>query len=134
MPLIERFEDIQAWHEARQLTKMIYTLTRKADFEKDFGLKDQIRRVSVSIMANIAEGFDCDSEIEFAHFLSYARRSAVEVQSHLYTALDANYISQEDFDLYYEQARKAKALAGAFRHSILKSTHTNNPITCHLNT
>ena len=104
----------------RKLAREVYACTESGDFYRDFGLKDQIRRAAGSVMHNIAEGFDCDSEIEFAHFLGYARRSAVEVQSHLYAALDANYISQEDFDLNYEQARKAKALTGAFRHSILK--------------
>jgi four helix bundle protein len=123
MPLIERFEDIQGWQEARILTKMVYALTSKDLFGKDFGLKDQIRRASVSVMANIAEGFDCDSDIEFARFLGIARRSAVEVQSLLYAALDISYITQQEFDTYYEQARKAKALVGGFKRSLLKK-HT----------
>jgi four helix bundle protein len=123
MPLIERFEDIQGWQEARILTKMVYALTCKDIFGKDFGLKDQIRRASVSVMANIAEGFDCDSDIEFARFLGIARRSAAEVQSHLYAALDINYITQQEFDIHYEQARKAKALVGGFKRSLLKK-HT----------
>ncbi len=123
MPLIERFEDIQGWQEARKLTKMIYDLTIKVEFGKDFGLRDQIRRASVSVMANIAEGFDCDSDIEFARFLGIARRSAVEVQSLLYAALDANYLNQQEFDIYYEQARKAKALVGGFKYSLIKK-HT----------
>ncbi len=112
MALIERFEDIQAWQEARKLVKMIYALTNKDHFAKDYGMRDQIRRASVSAMANIAEGFDCDSKVEFARFLGIARRSAVEVQSLLYAALDTNYIKQDEFDLHYEQARTAKALAG----------------------
>ena len=123
MPLIERFEDIQGWQEARILTKMVYALTSKELFGKDFGLKDQIRRASVSVMANIAEGFDCDSDIEFARFLGIARRSAVEVQSLLYAALDLNYITQQELDIHYEQARKAKALVGGFKRSLLKK-HT----------
>ncbi len=120
MPLIERFEDIQGWQEARKLVKMIYTLTAKDDFAKDFGLRDQIRRASVSVMANVAEGFDCDSDLEFARFLGIARRSAVEVQSLLYAALDVNYITQQEFDSHYEQARKAKALIGGFKRSLIK--------------
>ena len=120
MPLIKRFEDIQAWQEARTLTKMVYAFTGKEVFGKDFGLKDQIRRAAISVMSNIAEGFDCDSDIGFARFFGFARRSAVEVQSQLYTALDANYITQADFDILYEQARKAKALVGGFKHSLLK--------------
>ena len=71
-------------------------------------------------MANIAEGFDCDSQVEFARFLGIARRSAVEVQSLLYAALDVEYISEGDFKLYYAQADKAKALTGAFRHALTR--------------
>jgi len=125
--LIERFEDIQGWQEARKLVKMVYVLTAKDAFAKDFGMKDQIRRASVSVMANIAEGFDCESDVEFARFLGIARRSAVEVQSLLYAAFDVNYISQEEFDLHYEQARKAKALVGGFKRSLINkhaSHHT----------
>jgi four helix bundle protein len=117
---IRRFEDIQAWQEARKLVKMIYLLTDEGKFARDFGLRDQIRRASVSIMANIAEGFDCDSQAEFARFLGIARRSAVEVQSLLYAALDVGYITEEDFKTYYAQTDKAKALTGAFRHALLR--------------
>lgn len=81
MALIKRFEDILAWQEARKLVKMIYLLIGDGAFSKDFGLRDQIQRASVSVMANIAEGFDCESNAEFARFLGIARRSAVEVQS-----------------------------------------------------
>ncbi len=122
MPLIERFEDIIAWQEARQLTRQIYQLTASGPFARDFGLRDQIRRAAVSGMTNIAEGFDCDSHKEFARFLGIARRSVVEVQSLLYTALDAGYIDQDIFQAHYKQATKAKALIGGFRHSLLKRT------------
>jgi four helix bundle protein len=118
MTLIQRFEDIQAWQEARKLVKMIYSITNKELFSRDFGMRDQIRRASVSTMANIAEGFDCESKIEFSRFLGIARRSAVEVQAILYAALDVGYINQEDFNLHYEQARKAKALIGGFKRSL----------------
>ncbi len=79
--MISRFEDIEGWQEARKLVKMIYQLTEKGAFAKDFGLRDQIQRAAVSAMTNIAEGFDCESKVEFARFLGIARRSAVEVQS-----------------------------------------------------
>ena len=118
MAMIQRFEDIQAWQEARKLVKMVYSLTNKESFSKDFGMRDQIRRASVSVMANIAEGFDCESKVEFARFLGIARRSAVEVQSVLYAALDVRYINNGEFSLHYEQARKAKALTGAFKWSL----------------
>ena len=120
MAFVKRFEDIQAWQEARALVKQVYALTSKDPFSKDFGLRDQIRRAAVSTMTNIAEGFDCESKAEFARFLGYARRSAVEVQSLLYAALDVDYIGKVEFDLYYEQARKTKALIGGFKHSLTK--------------
>jgi len=122
MAMIQRFEDIQAWQESRTLIKMIYSLTNKDLFSKDYGMRDQIRRASVSTMTNIAEGFDCESKVEFARFLGIARRSAVEVQSILYAALDTGYINQGEFDLYYEQARKAKALIGGFKRSLTKKS------------
>ena len=118
MAMIQRFEDIQAWQEARKLVKMVCSLTNKDSFSKDFGMRDQIRRASVSVMANIAEGFDCESKVEFARFLGIARRSAVEVQSILYAALDTGYINNDEFNLYYEQARKTKALTGGFKRSL----------------
>jgi four helix bundle protein len=118
MALIKRFEDIQAWQEARVLVKMIYTLTNKDQFAKDYGMKDQIMRAAVSTMSNVAEGFDCESKVEFARFLGIARRSAVEVQSLLYAAIDTDYINQNEFDFHYEQARKTKALIGGFKSSL----------------
>ena len=85
---IEQFEEIEAWKVARELTRDIYALTRQQPFSTDFGLRDQVQRASVSVMANIAEGFDGRSTREFIRFLGYAFRSATEVQSHLYVALD----------------------------------------------
>ncbi len=108
MALIKKFEDIQGWQEARKLVKLVYNLTSDGAFAKDFGLCDQIQRASVSAMTNIAEGFDCDSHAEFARFLGFARRSAVEVQSLLYTALDLGYITEETFHTGYTQSEKKK--------------------------
>lgn len=124
MSYIQRFEDIKAWQEARLLTKQIYALTQRGEFNKDFGLKDQIQRAAVSSMTNIAEGFGCDSRKEFARFLGFARRSAVEVQSLLYAALDAGYINKTAFNSNYEQARKTKALIGGFIKSLEHSPKT----------
>jgi four helix bundle protein len=118
MSLITRFEEIQAWQEARKLVKMIYQLTDSGALAKDFGLRDQIQRAAVSSMANIAEGFDCESKVEFARFLGYARRSAVEVQSLLYAAFDIGYINEVQLKECYEQARVAKALIGGFKYSL----------------
>lgn len=120
MGLIERFEDIKAWQEARVLTRRIYQISGTGSFSQDWGLRDQIRRASVSTMANIAEGFDCESNKEFARFLEIAHRSAVEVQSLLHVALDADYIDQDTFNTFYEQAAITKRLIGALRHAVLK--------------
>ncbi len=120
MALIEKFEDIKAWQEARILVREIYRMSGSGLFGQDFALRDQIRRAAVSSMSNIAEGFDCDSQKEFARFLEIARRSTVEVQSLLYVALDVGYISEEEFSKQFTQAAKTKGLIGGFRHSLLQ--------------
>ena len=119
MPAITHFEDIIAWQEARVLTQNIYQSTGREAFARDFGLRDQIQRASVSSMSNIAEGFDGESKVEFGRFLGIARRSAVEVQSLLYVALDVHYINTVEFAQHHEQARKTKALIGGFKHSLI---------------
>jgi len=111
---IERFEDIQAWEVARRLTGEIYRSAKRKGFEKDFGLRDQIQRAAVSIMANIAEGFDGRSTQEFIRFLGYAFRSATEVQSHLYVALDQDYLVKDEFADLYQQAVETKKLINGF--------------------
>ncbi|WKZ36461.1 MAG: four helix bundle protein [Anaerolineales bacterium] len=126
MAAITKFEDLIAWQEARTLVKWIYKVTSNGTFAKDYGMRDQIQRAAVSVMTNIAEGFDCESTAEFARFLGIARRSAVEVQSLLYAALDVEYIDQEVFKSHYEQAKKCKALIGGLKQSILKNPRRNN--------
>jgi four helix bundle protein len=111
---IERFEDIEGWKAAREFSQAIYRVTTGPTFFKDYGLRDQIQRASVSIMANIAEGFDSQSNKSFLQFLGYALRSATEVQSHLYVALDQGYITQDKFDDLYQQAVKVKSLIHGF--------------------
>ena len=101
MGKIRRFEDIEAWKRARELTRKIYEITSKGAFAKDYSLRDQIRRASVSIMLNIAEGFARKTDKEFARFLVQAHGSAAEVQSALYVALDQNYSTQTEFDSLY---------------------------------
>jgi four helix bundle protein len=88
MGTITRFEEIHAWQKARELVREIYKTSNTNLFNKDYGLKDQIRRAAVSSMCNIAEGYGRKSDKDFAHFLDIARASALEVQSILYVALD----------------------------------------------
>ena len=126
MTAITKFEDLIAWQEARKLVSMIYKITADGLFSKDFGLKDQIQRAAVSSMTNIAEGFDNESTVEFARFLGMARRSAVEVQSLLYVALDASYIKEDTFKTHYDQARKVQAIIGGLKKGILKNPHRPN--------
>ena len=104
---ITRFEEIEGWKTSRQLTNMIYKLTEQGVFTKDYGLKDQIRRATVSIMSNIAEGFESRTDTQFINFLGHAKGSAGEVRSQLYIALDLKYISEEQFAEAYELADKS---------------------------
>jgi four helix bundle protein len=108
-----RFEDLRAWQAGRQLTTAVYRIIRCQPFARDFALSDQIRRASLSTMNNIAEGFDSGSALEFARFLRYASRSASEVQSCLYVALDQGYLSRSDFGQAYNQAENVRRLCGA---------------------
>ncbi len=114
MGAIRRFEEIQAWQLARRLANEVYRLTKKSAFAKDYGLKDQIRRASGSAMHNIAEGFDAGSNKEFVRFLKYARRSATEVQSQLYLAIDEAYITQTEFNEAYDLAKQCKYTINGF--------------------
>jgi four helix bundle protein len=93
---------------------MVYAVSTRGAFAKDYRLRDQIQGSAISVMSNIAEGFDARTDAEFIRFLGYARRSATELQSQLYTALDQNYITQEEFDRIYTQATKTKGLIGGF--------------------
>ena len=114
MNKIERFEDIIAWQKARLLSKDVYASTRIGEFAKDWGLKDQIQRASVSAMANIAEGFERGGDREFIQFLSNSKGSCGEVKSHLYVALDQSYISAAGFDDLYAMANEVSRLVGGF--------------------
>ena len=93
MSRIERFEDIDAWKKAKELSKAIYEITSKGDFSRDFGLRDQIRRAAVSVVSNIAEGFERGGNKEFRQFLSSAKGSAGEVKAQLHVAFDVKYLN-----------------------------------------
>jgi four helix bundle protein len=109
-----RFEEIEAWQTARELTKMVYSLTEEGKFSRDFGLKDQIRRASVSVMSNISEGFESQTQAQFIRYLGLAKASAGEVRSQLYVSQDLNYLNQEQFAKAFAVAEKASRQIARF--------------------
>ena len=123
---ITRFEDIEAWQEARKLVKMVYHVINKSPkFRRDFRLVNQMQDAAVSSMSNIPEGFSRKSNKEFIQFLYISKSSAAEVQSQLYVALDQEYITLEDFDSIYNQAEVVSRLDSGFikyLYSQLKKT------------
>jgi four helix bundle protein len=117
MAAINRFEDIEAWRLAREMTKAIYAISNDGAFARDFGLRDQIRRASVSIMSNIAEGFERGGDKEFFQFVSLAKGSSGEVRAQLYVALDAGYIDQQTFSRLSDMATQInRMLAGLMKY------------------
>ncbi len=100
------FEEIEAWKESRLLIQKIRSICKKKNVVRDFSFVDQITRASRSIAANIAEGNDSMNPLEFITFLGYAKRSAAEVRSHLYDALDEGYIDEGEFTVLNEQSKK----------------------------
>lgn len=121
MTMIERFEDIEAWKRAREVTNKIYQLSSVGEFSRDFGLRDQIRRSSVSIMSNIAEGFERDGNREFINFLGIAKGSCGEARSQLYVALDQNFISAVDFEWTYDHLNQTGKMIGGFMNYLRQS-------------
>ena len=117
---IENFEDLISWQKARILTKEIYQVTGKGKFSKDFGLSGQIQKASVSIMSNIAEGFERGGRGEFHQFLSIAKGSAAEVRSQLYVALDVGYLEKRDFNKIMKKAEEVGRIVGGLRASVDK--------------
>ena len=115
---INRFEDLIAWQKARLLVTAVYQVTGKGAFAKDYGLRDQIQRSAVSIMSNIAEGFDRGSRPEFHKFLVIAKGSCAEVRSQLYVALDCGYITQQDFEAIVALAQEVAKIVGGLRASV----------------
>lgn len=115
---IQRFEDLVGWQKARELNTEIYRCTNSGAFAKDYGLRDQIRRASISISSNIAEGFDRASRAEFHHFVAIAKGSCAEVQSQLYLALDVGYLARCEFECLMDKAKEVARLLGGLRKSL----------------
>ena len=106
------------WQKARELTAIVYKATEQGKFQKDYGLRDQMRRASVSIVANIAEGFERGRSSEFHQYLSVAKAPCAELRSHLYVALDAQYLQREDFNVLKSHAEEAGRVLGGLRASV----------------
>ena len=117
---IDKFEDLIAWQKARKLTQGIYQTSRRGAFATDFGLAGQIQRASVSIMSNIAEGFERGGRGEFHQFLSVAKASCAEVRSLLYVALDIKYIDKTEFRKIMDKAEEVGRIVGGLRVSVDK--------------
>ena len=117
---IDKFEDLIAWQKARKLTKEVYQTSRLGAFAKDYGLAGQIQRSSVSIMSNIAEGFERGGRAEFHQFLSVAKASCAEVRSLLYVALDVGYIRKNEFRKFMDKAEEVGRIVGGLRASVDK--------------
>jgi len=112
---IEKFEDIKAWQEARELVRLVYkAIETNKKFERDYRLINQLQGSAVSTMANVAEGFSRKSNKEFIQFLFISKSSAAEVQSHLYVALDQGYITEKVFDKIYKQAEIVSKMDSGF--------------------
>lgn len=106
MPTVQRFEDLEVWQEARELVKLVYTLTNKFPKQETFGLASQMQRAAVSVMSNIAEGFERGSNSEFIQFLYIARASCGELRSHSYIALDLGYVSSSEIEILRERCQR----------------------------
>jgi four helix bundle protein len=115
---VERFEDLIAWQKSRLLVKELYHLTRRGDFSRDRDLVSQVRRAAVSVMSNVAEGFERGGRSEFEHFLSTAKSSCGEVRSLLYVAYDAEYIDEATFLKLRANSDEVGRIVGGLRAAV----------------
>jgi four helix bundle protein len=127
MSTVERFEDLIAWQKARVLTRAVYKVTQQEGFARDFGLSRQIQRASVSIMSNIAEGYERSSRGEFQHFLFTAKASCAEVRSQLYTAVDVGYLSETEFKRLMALAEEVGKIIGGLRAAVEWARNPQGP-------
>ncbi len=123
MATFEKFEDIMCWQKARELTRRVYDVSGQGQFGRDFGLKNQIRSASVSVMSNIAEGYDRSGTGEFVQFLAIAKASAAEVRSQLYVALDQKYVESDDFHELSGLATETGRMVGGLMNYLRQSGH-----------
>jgi four helix bundle protein len=121
MSTIKHFEEIEAWKEARLLAANIYRISNTGAFKRDFPLRDQIRKAAISVMSNIAEGFERDGRREFIQFLALAKGSSGEVRAQLYVALDQIYISREEFTSLADQTKQINRLLAGLMNYLRKA-------------
>ena len=121
MPTIVRFEDIEAWQTARELTRIVYDITQNGEFARDDGLKDQMRRASVSIMSNIAEGFESRTQPLFIDYLGRAKASAGELRAQVYVAKDIGYLNEVEFSQLFELCDKCSRKISRFMQYLAQS-------------
>jgi four helix bundle protein len=121
MATLKHFEDIDAWQKARTLTREVYALSGSGKFATDFGLRDQIRRAAISVMSNIAEGFERGGSAEFFQFLSIAKGSAGEIEAQLYVAFDQGYIAKEQLESIRDLSVSTKKLIAGFMNYLKQS-------------
>lgn len=115
---VQRFEDLIAWQKSRELTRSIYKVSREGEFGRDYGLRNQIQRAAVSIMSNLAEGFERGKNTEFHQFVSVAKGSCAELRCQLYIAKDAGYLSVPEFDELMSSAKELGRILGGLRRAI----------------
>ena len=120
---VKYFEDLSIWKLSRELTNRIYAITGSGEFSKDYGLRDQIRRASVSIMSNIAEGFERGGNQEFGQFLSIAKGSSGEVRSQLYVAVDQGYINTKEGNQLMDDFKKLSIMINNFMEYLKGSNY-----------
>jgi len=123
MSTINRFEDIEAWQQARSLTQSIYRMAKTGGLSKDYGLRDQIQRASVSVMSNIAEGFESRTDALFLDLLGRAKGSCGEVRSELYVVLDAGYIAEKQFNELRDLAERCSGKIQNFMTYLKENPH-----------
>ncbi len=111
MATVERFEELEVWKTAREATRMVYGLSNTGAFSRDFGLRDQMRRAAVSILSNVAEGFESRTPPLFIEFLGRAKASAGELRAQTYVALDAGYLTQSEFEILQNLVAKCSSQA-----------------------
>lgn len=119
---MQRFEDLIAWQKARVLAADVYRAVGQGAVSRDFGLRDQMQRAAVSIMANIAEGFERRSPADFARFLTIAKASCAELKSHFYLAMDVGYLNAEMFRKLHDQSEEVNRIIGGLKASLKTTT------------